>query len=392
MLNIKEDILKIDNYAVAMNAQYYNLQASSVEAEISNTSNSFKKDKSSDIKKVVLDDENLKLAKDRLSFELSKSILKNLHGVSQRLVGDRVEISTRYEEAQSLNFRLDAKIQADSKEISLSINLSLSRSFVEQTKLSKELIQRPLQDPLVISLDGMMPSLSSTSFAFDIDSDGKSDQVSMLGGGSAFLALDKNSNNLTDDGNELFGTKSGDGFADLRKYDDDENGWIDENDAVFNKLRVWRKSEGKDELIALGEVGIGAIFLGNIETPFSLKSDLNQLLGEMRKSGFVLFESGRAGVISQIDLAVNEETQKDLTIFENLQKNLSSLNIERFYNEKPEQEGASGNEKMDKIQAKIRELEAQLEKAPQEQKASLQTHIGALFAQLMALLEAEFNV
>jgi len=375
-----------------MNTQYYSLEFESVEAKISNSSNSFEKDKSSDVKKVLPSEENLNRVSDRLSLELSKSILKNLHGESQRLVGDRVEISHTYVEAQSLNFSVDALIQADGKEISLSLDVSLSRSFVEQTKITRELVQRPLQDPLVISLDGTMPSLSSKSFAFDIDSDGKPDQISMLNRGNGFLALDKNSNGRIDNGSELFGTKSGDGFADLRKYDDDKNGWIDENDAIFDKLRVWKKSEGKDELIALGEVGIGAIFLGSTETPFSLKSETNQLLGEMRRSGFVLFESGRAGVISQLDLAIDKETQKDLNVFDELQKNLSSLNVDQLYKGETKQESEFGDKKMEKIQAQIKELESQLQKAPDEQKAALQTQIGALFAQLMAILEAEFNV
>lgn len=390
-LNIKEDILKIDNYTVAMNAQYYNLQFESQEATVSNSSNEFENDESLDVKKVVVSQDNLNKVNDQLSLELSKVLLKNINGESRRLLGDRIEISATYVEAQALNFSVDALVKADGKEIALSLDVSLSRSFVQQTKITRNLVERPLQDPLVISLDGTMPSLSSKTFAFDIDSDGESDQISMLNRGNGFLALDKNSNGQIDDGNELFGTKSGDGFADLKEYDDDANGWIDENDAIFEKLRVWKKSEGKDELIALGEVGIGAIFLGSTQTPFSLKSQTNQLLGEMRKSGFVLFESGKAGVISQVDLAVSSETKEGLNIFDDLQKNLSSLRLESLYRPDSDKKSESGNEKIDSIQAKIRELESKLNNAPDGQKASIQTQIGALFAQLMMVLEAQIS-
>ena len=55
----------------------------------------------------------------------------------------------------------------------------------------------------------------------------------MLGKGSGFLALDKDGNGKIDDGNELFGTKSSDGFGDLREYDSDGSGWIDENDEIL---------------------------------------------------------------------------------------------------------------------------------------------------------------
>ena len=37
---------------------------------------------------------------------------------------------------------------------------------------------------------------------------------------------------------KLFGTSSGDGFKDLAEYDEDGNGWIDENDSIFNRLKV----------------------------------------------------------------------------------------------------------------------------------------------------------
>ena len=68
---------------------------------------------------------------------------------------------------------------------------------------------------------------------------------------------------MINDGNELFGTKSGDGFKDLAKYDKDRNGWIDEADDIFDDLRIWTKDEqGNDKLLTLKEAGVGAIYLG----------------------------------------------------------------------------------------------------------------------------------
>ena len=32
-------------------------------------------------------------------------------------------------------------------------------------------------------------------------------------------------------------------FKDLAEYDEDHNGWIDENDSIFSKLKVWTKDE-----------------------------------------------------------------------------------------------------------------------------------------------------
>ena len=54
-----------------------------------------------------------------------------------------------------------------------------------------------------------------------------------------FLALDLNGDGRINNGSELFGALSGNGFADLAQYDSDANGWIDENDEIFQRLKVW---------------------------------------------------------------------------------------------------------------------------------------------------------
>lgn len=61
-----------------------------------------------------------------------------------------------------------------------------------------------------------------------MDCDGKQEEISKLNAGCGYLALDKNGDGVINDGNELFGVKTGDGFYELSKYDSDLNGWIDE--------------------------------------------------------------------------------------------------------------------------------------------------------------------
>ena len=375
--------MKIDGYSVQIGSQYYNLQHHTTQGEIKQQTNAFKKDDS--LNPVSLEHEQQALDKNnKLSIELSKAILQNISSESRRVIGDRVEINSTSIEAQGLNFLVSAKVIADGKEMNISIDLSLSRSFIQKNRTNISLAS--LYDPLVISLDGGMPNLSSSKFAFDIDSDGKSDQISLLKNGSGFLALDRNSNGKIDDGGELFGTKSGDGFGDLSKYDDDDNGWIDSNDAIFDKLRIWSKTSNKDELLALGEVGIGAIFLGNTQTPFSLKSESNELLGEMRKSGMVLFENFKAGVISHIDMAV--ETKDKLTALDVIKKNISILDTTKVYtnnqNYKPIE--AEEEDALSKLQKEIRILEAKLSKARGSEKTKIQIQINVLMAQMMTLL------
>lgn len=146
---------------------------------------------------------------------------------------------------------------------------------------------------------------SLKKFRFDLDFDGKEDRISFVGPGSGFLALDLNGDGQINNGKELFGPNTGNGFSELAQYDEDGNQWIDENDSIYDRLRIWTKdSEGKDTLFALGQKGIGAIYLGNIDTSFAMKNQDNHLQGRVRKSGIYVSENGSVGTVQQIDLTL----------------------------------------------------------------------------------------
>ncbi len=193
----------------------------------------------------------------------------------------------------------------DGRRIDFNVELSMSRSFTAKLEsISCETVQL-LTDPLIINIDNKYTGLSDVKFKFDLDCDGKQDEISFAGQGSGFLALDKDGNGKIDDGSELFGTQSGDGFADLAAYDEDGNSWIDENDEIFSRLRVWTKdSEGNDKLLNLKEANVGAIYLGSAKTEFQLKDGSNSLNGAIRKTGIYLKETGEVGTIQHVDLAM----------------------------------------------------------------------------------------
>lgn len=191
---------------------------------------------------------------------------------------------------------------ADGREIRLEVSLHMERSYAEDSSLSIR-AGDALKDPLVLNFSGSVPGLSEKTFSFDLDLDGTADQISLLKSGSGFLALDTNENGRIDDGSELFGPRTDSGFGELREYDSDRNGWIDENDAVFNSLRIWQKDDsGNDKLLALGEVGIGAIYLGHVSTEFTLRQ--LEVQGRIRDSGIFLKESGQAGILQEIDMKI----------------------------------------------------------------------------------------
>lgn len=194
---------------------------------------------------------------------------------------------------------------ADGREINFGVSVEMSRAFCAKYEsfVQEDYI---VTDPLVINLDGNVGNISDQKFLFDLDADGKEEYVSFTGEGSGFLALDKNKDGKINDGNELFGTQSGNGFKDLAKYDKDGNGWIDEADAVFDDLKIWTKDEaGNDRLISLKEAGVGAIYLDYAQTQFSLNNaDTNETNGIVRSTGIYLKESGEVGTIQHIDLVV----------------------------------------------------------------------------------------
>lgn len=194
---------------------------------------------------------------------------------------------------------------ADGREINFNLDVEMSRSFTQYYKEQYQIESVRVCDPLVINLDTNIAELSDQKFFFDLDVDGEKDEISMLNGGSGYLALDKNHDGTINDGSELFGTASGDGFADLEKYDQDGNGWIDEADAIFDKLKIWCKDEhGNDVLYKLAEAGVGAICLQRVGTQFSLNSqETNETNGYIRSTGVFLYENGMAGTVQHVDVA-----------------------------------------------------------------------------------------
>lgn len=192
----------------------------------------------------------------------------------------------------------------DGREINFNVNVGMSREFQQYYKEDLQLAEFKMCDPLVINLDTDVADLSDQNFYFDIDADGEKDEIAQLSGKSGYLALDRNGDGVINDGSELFGTASGNGFADLAKYDDDGNGWIDEGDAIWSKLKIWCKDEnGEDVLYRLSDKGVGAICLQNAATDFTLKGGDGHTQGAIRNTGIFLYENGNVGTVQHVDVA-----------------------------------------------------------------------------------------
>lgn len=208
-------------------------------------------------------------------------------------------------EAEDTSFSTVGTVRtSDGREIRFHVDVAMSRRFQQHVRNDLDMAAFTMCDPLVINLDTDMAELSDQKFYFDIDADGEPDEISGLGAGSGYLALDKNGDGIINDGSELFGTSSGNGFADLAEYDEDGNGWIDENDAIWDKLKIWCKDEnGNDVLYSLSDKGVGAICLQNVSTDFTLKGEGGKTNGAIRNTGVFLYENGNVGTVQHVDVA-----------------------------------------------------------------------------------------
>jgi hypothetical protein len=136
--------------------------------------------------------------------------------------------------------------------------------------------------PIVIDTEGEGFHFTSAAngVAFDIRGDGHPIQIAWTAPGShnAFLALDRNGDGKISSGKDLFGNftvqdpaKAKNGFLALGEFDETDQGGngdgiIDEQDAVFPKLRLWidENHDGiaqASELHTLPELGIYSLSL-----------------------------------------------------------------------------------------------------------------------------------
>ncbi len=206
---------------------------------------------------------------------------------------------------ESLKFSAEGNVKTeDGRSIDFSLAFSMKSHSESHESISLK-AGDALIDPLVLNFDGTTVTISEIKHSFDLDLDGKSDEFSFVGSGSGFLALDKNSDGVINDGSELFGPNEGNGFNELAAYDSDGNNWIDENDEVFDQLVIWTKDEqGEEHLFSLKDKGIGALYLGSVETPFELKASSGETKAMMRESSVYLGEEGGVGTLQEIDLVV----------------------------------------------------------------------------------------
>jgi hypothetical protein len=184
---------------------------------------------------------------------------------------------------------------------------------MERSEESTRVSVGTLRDPLVLDFAAPSSRLGEHSVDFDLDADGTPESMRMPDRGAAFLFHDRNGNGIADDGSELFGPTTGNGFAELAALDDDGNRWIDAGDAAYAELMLWcAADDGSTTCRSLADAGIGALSTRYEETPFTIKEN-GEVIGQVRGSSVWLGEESGAGIVRQIDIATTPADAEEAT-------------------------------------------------------------------------------
>lgn len=198
-------------------------------------------------------------------------------------------------EAQRLNLQIERE---DGTKISVEFtHLEMDRVTVQQGGPQ----QQPASDPLVLDLDGDGIELTKPEdgVLFDINGDGIKEQTAFVGPDDGFLAMDWDLNGLIESGLELFGDQKGapSGFAELAKFDENQDSRINEADSIFSKLLIYRELNrdgvgSKEELAGLKDYGIQSISLSYLNAELnSAGNRISQVSDYQKQNG----QNGLAG-------------------------------------------------------------------------------------------------
>jgi hypothetical protein len=186
-----------------------------------------------------------------------------------------VEVRRReesYREVELTRFRAAGSVTtADGREIDIAAALDLARAFAR----------------------------SGTSLTVTEPDSGDRTLTTGLAVGGGILGLDLNEDGVVDPATEVVGA-SGDGFAELARYDDDGNGFIDGGDSVFRRLAVLATGDQGIESASLADRGVGAVYLGSVSAPFTVRGPAGEVTAELTRTGIYLNEDGTTGVALQL--------------------------------------------------------------------------------------------
>lgn len=220
-----------------------------------------------------------------------------------------IQTQEEYYQKQTVDFSASVIVKTPNNAFNMNIDISFSQELYESRSTQIITDDEKFLDPLVINYDedvNPFENIGELRFMFDLDNNGTTEMIPNLIKGAGYLALDKNENGKIDNGSELFGPSTNNGFTELAQYDEDKNNWIDEKDAIFDKLKIWSiDDKGKQSLVSLLDRNVGAIYLGDVQSGFKYQSAINQTDAVQKSNSIFVKEDGSgAGVVNSIDIVI----------------------------------------------------------------------------------------
>jgi hypothetical protein len=216
------------------------------------------------------------------------------------IAGTSAQISAQ----EALQFSASGTITTqDGRAFSFALNVGQQSSITLDTS-STVRSGSAAKDPLLLTLDGGPAEFAGATVKFQLTPGADAANLPMPVNGG-WLVWDRNGNGQVDNGSELFGPTSGNGFADLAALDSNGDGVLDDSDPLFAQLALWEgRPDGADKLVLLKSLGIGAIMLRNVAAPFNYLDGNGAAMATERRAGVYLREDGQAGLVSQVDVSV----------------------------------------------------------------------------------------
>ncbi len=216
-----------------------------------------------------------------------------------------------YQEAEATSFRASGSVAtADGRQIDFTQALDLARVYARTETISlratgtidPNAVAGPATGvPAPAAPAGPAPVAAAPAAATPAAAAPATQQALSLGG--SVLGIDANGDGQIDAKTELVG-QSGNGFAELAKYDQDGNGFIDAGDPIFAKLALVDRSANGLTATTLAAKGVGAIYTGSVATPYTVTDSSNQATAQIARSGIFINENGTTGIAQQVNVLV----------------------------------------------------------------------------------------
>jgi hypothetical protein len=221
-------------------------------------------------------------------------------GQDSFMSGDRLTVEQWQIHQQELSYNMHGEFEVNGKQLSLDYSFYLASEKIKYNTF--ETTAAALKDPLIIQFGDQSIGEISGQEKFDINQDNKIDSLPIFSGDVGYLVYDKNANSKADNGSELFGPTSGNGFHELAQLDENNNGFLDKEDSAYQQLYLWQPD--KNTWLSLADAGIEAISTDVIATPYTFYDKDDEVQAQMRNSSFAISDSGRGFGVHQVDVKI----------------------------------------------------------------------------------------